>query len=69
MFDNRRLVLWVCESVIKSVWWDPAAHHLKASKQARLVERKVCFTLDAGKWEGRVTAIFPKVASSGQELL
>ena len=49
MFGDHRLVLWVCESVIKSVWWDRAAQHLKASEQARLVERKVCFTLDAGK--------------------
>ena len=69
MFGDHRLVLWVCESVIKSVWWDRAAQHLKASEQARLVERKVCFTLDAGKWEGKVTAIFPKVATSGQQLL
>ena len=28
--------------------WDPAAHCSKANKQARLVERKVCFISDAG---------------------
>ena len=28
----------------------PAAHHLKADKQARLVERKVCLISDAGIW-------------------
>ena len=28
----------------------PAAHRSKANKQARLVERKVCFTSDANNW-------------------
>ena len=28
--------------------WGPAAHHSKAIKEARLVERKACFILDAG---------------------
>ena len=33
----------------------PAAHCSKANKEARLVERKVCFILDAGNWAaGRV---------------
>ena len=31
----------------------PSAHHLKANRQARLLERKVCFDSDAGNW-GRV---------------
>ena len=32
--------------------WDqgPAARHLKGDKKDRLVERKVCFMLDSGKW-------------------
>ena len=30
----------------------PAAHLSKTSKKARLVERKVCFILDASNWRG-----------------
>ena len=39
----------------------PAACCFKASKQVRLVERKVCFISDAGNWRGRwkVTDICP----------
>ena len=44
-----------------------AAHCSKASKQARLVERKICFISDAGNWrggwEGRVADICPKANS------
>ena len=32
----------------------PAAHCSKANKQAMLMERKMCFTLNAGNWQGRV---------------
>ena len=32
--------------------WDPAARPPKASKQGRLVERKVCFILGARNWTG-----------------
>ena len=32
--------------------WVPAAHCSKANKQARLVERKVCFISDADNWRG-----------------
>ena len=44
----------------------PAACHSKASKQARLVERKVCFISDAGNWAGgrRVADICPKTDST-----
>ena len=28
--------------------WGLDAHHSKANKEAKLVEKKVCFTLDAG---------------------
>ena len=28
-----------------------ANHHSKTNKEARLVERKVCFILEASKWE------------------
>ena len=31
----------------------PTAQHSKAGKQARLVERKVCFISDAGNWGWR----------------
>ena len=30
----------------------PSALHSKANKQARLVERKICFISDAGNWRG-----------------
>ena len=32
--------------------WGPAADLSKANRQVRLVERKVCFTLDAGNQQG-----------------
>ena len=31
--------------------WDSAVHHSKANKEARLVERKVCFILDVAPGE------------------
>ena len=34
-----------------------AAHRSKANKQARLVERKVCFISDAGNWRGGQTYV------------
>ena len=50
--------------------WGSAAHCSKANKEARLVERKACFILDAGK--GRVVSC-PKANSPSnnrrQELL
>ena len=36
----------------------PAACLSKANKQARLVERKVCFISDASNWWGRVDTCF-----------
>ncbi|CAN0551180.1 unnamed protein product [Rangifer tarandus platyrhynchus] len=44
----------------KGEWWDLAARCSKANKQATLVERKVCFTSDAGNMMGRVVNICPK---------
>ena len=41
----------------------PAAHRLRGNKQARLVERKVCFISDACNCGGRVVDIYPKAAS------
>ena len=35
-----------------------AAYLSKANKQARLVERKVCFISDASNWWGRVDTCF-----------
>ena len=32
--------------------WGLPAHRSKANKEARLVERKVCFILDVGNWVG-----------------
>ena len=47
----------------KSVWV-LAACCSKANKQARLVERKVCFISDAGNWSrGRVADVCPKVTT------
>ena len=40
-----------------------AAHRSKASKQARLVERKVCYISSASNWWGRVVNICPKADS------
>ena len=42
--------------------WDLGACHSKAIKEARLVERKVCFILDASNWglEGRGADFYPK---------
>ena len=39
-----------CDYVTES--WGLGPHHWKASKQTRLVERKVCFILDAGNGGG-----------------
>ena len=42
-----------------------AVHHPKANKQARLVERKVCFISNAGKWWGANAGnICPKASPS-----
>ena len=57
--------------------WGPTAHCPKANKEAKLVERKVCFILDAGNWgvEGGRVDNCPKADSPptltirGQELL
>ena len=40
-----------------------AVHRSKANKQARLVERKVCFILEACHLAGRVVDICPKADS------
>ena len=48
---------WTIQSPMSATkrWaWGPAAHHSKANKEARLVEREVCFISDAGNWEWRV---------------
>ena len=47
----------------KEYVWGLAAGHSKANKQARLVERKVCFTSDAGFLVGRMAYICPKADS------
>ena len=36
--------------LLKECVWGPAADHPKADKQARWVERKVCFISDVGNW-------------------
>ena len=37
-----------------------AAHRSKANKEARLVERKVCFILDPGNWGWGRADVCPK---------
>ena len=55
--------------------WGPAARRSKANKEARLVERRVCFVLDASNrdWGGGRTPVqrpkHPAPTTSGQELL
>lgn len=56
--------------------WGPAIWHSHAIKAMRLVERKVCFTLDAyigARWGGRLLPKTgytpPHTTTSGQELL
>ena len=39
-----------CDIVTERVRWRLATRCLKANKQTRLVERKVCFISDAGNW-------------------
>ena len=45
------------------VWEGLAACRPKANKQARLVERKVCFISDIGNWGDRMADICPKADS------
>ena len=40
------------QKVLLKSMWDMAACCLKANKQARLVESKVCFFSDSGNWQG-----------------
>ena len=51
MAHSKPLSLWPCNR--KVCVRDPAANRSKASIQARLVERKVCFISDASNWRGR----------------
>ena len=50
-----------------------AGRHSKANKEASLVERKVCFILDASNWWGKGRLLskgqFPTTTTSGQEHL
>ena len=41
-----------------------AAHHSKASKQARLMERKVCFISDASNWRGELWTCVQRLTPS-----
>ena len=75
-FISTRLYIWLIQ---KPLWicyqkWDLAARCSKANKEARLVERKVCFILDVGnqrRWSALLpkTTPFPAVTISGQDLL
>ena len=56
-----------CDYVTES--WGLGPRHSKASKQTRLVERKVCFISDAGNWglgETSVQRPLPPLASGGE---
>ena len=49
MAHSKPISLWPCYR--KVCVWGLAAHCLKASKQVRLVEKKVCFISYAGNWQ------------------
>ena len=51
MAHSKPISLWPCYR--KVCVWGLAAHCLKASKQVRLVEKKVCFMSYAGNWQGQ----------------
>ena len=51
MAHSNPISLWSCYR--KVCVWGLAAHCLKASKQVRLVEKKVCFISYAGNWQGQ----------------
>ena len=51
MAHSKPISLWPCYR--KVCVWGLAAHCLKASKQVRLVEKKVCFISYAGNWQGQ----------------
>ena len=53
--ETYRMAKWVSACYWKV--WGLAAHCSKANKQARLVERKVCFISDADSWAGGWTSI------------
>ena len=68
-FEVEGMFKWVCYQK-----WGLAAHCSKANKEARLVERKVCFILEAGNQQGReldsrLKASCPPLTTNGQELL
>ena len=44
--DDQRLPVMMP----RGIWWGLAPHRPKANKQARLVERNVCFISDVGNW-------------------
>ena len=60
MSREHSLTLVAQETVTKS--GDLAARSSKANKEARLVERKVCFVSEAATWEGRADSC-PKTDS------
>ena len=54
------------QKVLLKSMWDMAACCLKANKQARLVESKVCFFSDSGKWQwGWWTSVQRPTAPTG----
>ena len=59
----RLLLVTFPESVAERRVWGLAACCSKANKQARLVERKVCFISDVDNWRGRVADVCPKADS------
>ena len=53
---------WKCTTFWKSVW-GPVARHSRASNQARLLGREVCFISDASTWGWGRVDICPKADS------
>ena len=63
------MLKWVCYQK-----WGLSSRCSKANKEARLVERNVCFILEAGNQQGReldscLKASCPPLTTNGQELL
>ena len=51
MVHSKPISLWPC--YWKVCVWGLAAHYLKANKQVRLVEKKICFISYASNWQGQ----------------
>ena len=63
MFPKECMCVYVSAGRVGDRVGSPAARPSEANKQARWVERKVCFLSDAGNLRGRVAGIYSKANS------